>query len=104
AKLLVKENGVLSGVDIARRVLFRVDPMISMHQLLEDGENIKKAEIAFYLEGSARSILTAERLVLNIMQRMSGIATYTRNLVKLIEDTGAILIDTRKTAPGMRVM
>lgn len=104
ARLLVKEAGVLSGVEIARRVLFRFDPKVIMEQLLQEGEVIKKGDIAFYLEGSPRSILTAERLVLNIMQRMSGIATYTRKLVDSVSDTGVTLIDTRKTAPGMRVL
>ena len=104
AMLLVKEAGILSGVEIARRVLFRVDPMIIMDQLLQEGEVISSGNIAFYLEGSPRSILTAERLVLNIMQRMSGIATYTRKLVNSVSDTGVTVIDTRKTGPGMRVL
>lgn len=104
AKLLVKDDGILCGVDIARRVMKAVDPEMQMDQILKDGDIIKKGDIAFYIEGKPGSILTAERLLLNCMQRMSGIATYTNKLVNLIQDTGATLIDTRKTSPGMRVL
>ncbi|HPH82311.1 MAG TPA: carboxylating nicotinate-nucleotide diphosphorylase [Flavobacteriales bacterium] len=104
AKLLVKDDGILCGVDIARRVMKAVDPEMQMDQILKDGDIIKKGDIAFYIEGKPGSILTAERLLLNCMQRMSGIATYTNKLVNLIQDTDATLIDTRKTSPGMRVL
>lgn len=104
ARLLVKDDGILSGVDIARRVLKTVDREMEMEQLMHDGDRIKKGDVAFYIEGKPGSILTAERLLLNCMQRMSGIATYTRKLVDMISDTGATLIDTRKTSPGMRVL
>lgn len=103
AKLLIKDEGVLSGVGFAEKVIKAVDPSIKMEKLLSDGEPIKQGDIAFFLEGPPVSILTAERLLLNGMQRMSGIATYTRKLVNLISDTHAVLLDTRKTAPGMRV-
>lgn len=103
AKLLVKDEGVLSGVGFAEKVIKAVDPSIKMEKLLSDGEPIKHGDVAFYLEGPPVSILTAERLLLNGMQRMSGIATYTRKLVNLISDTQTVLLDTRKTAPGMRV-
>jgi nicotinate-nucleotide pyrophosphorylase (carboxylating) len=104
AKLLVKDDGILCGVDIAKRVMKAVDPEMQMDQILKDGDVIKKGDIAFYIEGKPGSILTAERLLLNCMQRMSGIATYTNKLVSIIQDTGATLIDTRKTSPGMRVL
>ncbi len=104
AKLIVKEDGILCGVDIARRVMKAVDPEMTMEQLLKEGDSMQKGDIAFYITGKPGSILTAERLLLNCMQRMSGIATYTRKLVNLIQDTKATLIDTRKTSPGMRVL
>lgn len=104
ARLLVKDKGVLCGIGFAERVIRAVDPSIRMEKLLQDGAEVNHGDIAFYLEGSPISILTAERLLLNGMQRMSGIATYTRKLVNLISDTKCVLLDTRKTAPGMRVM
>jgi nicotinate-nucleotide pyrophosphorylase (carboxylating) len=104
ARLLVKENGILSGVTIAQRVAEMVDKDLTFDIRLNDGATIQKGDVAFYIEGSARSILTAERLMLNIMQRMSGIATNTQRLVDLVKHTGVSLLDTRKTGPGMRVM
>ena len=104
AKLLVKDTGILCGAEIARRVARAVDPRLMMNQFVQDGEAIAPGDIVFVLEGSPRSILIAERLILNCMQRMSGIATYTHKLVTTIKDTGATLIDTRKTSPGMRVL
>ncbi len=104
AKLLIKENGVLCGVGFAEKVIRAVDSSIRMENLLRDGADVNAGDIAFYLEGPPISILTAERLLLNGMQRMSGIATHTRKLVDLISDTKTVLLDTRKTAPGMRVM
>jgi nicotinate-nucleotide pyrophosphorylase (carboxylating) len=104
AKLLVKDNGILCGVEVAQRIARIVDTRLMINQLIQDGETIKPGDIAFIIEGSPRSILSAERLILNCMQRMSGIATYTHKLVGLIKDTKSTIIDTRKTSPGMRVL
>lgn len=104
ARLLVKENGILAGVNIARRIFEIADGDLNLEVLLQDGQQVKPGDIAFVVSGSAQSILTSERLVLNCMQRMSGIATYTHYLCSLIEGTGAKLLDTRKTTPGMRVL
>ena len=104
ARLLVKKDGILSGVAIAQRVAELVDRDLKFDIRLNDGSTIHKGDVAFYIEGSARSILTAERLMLNIMQRMSGIATNTHRLVDLVKHTGVSLLDTRKTGPGMRVI
>jgi nicotinate-nucleotide pyrophosphorylase (carboxylating) len=104
ARLLVKEDGILSGVAIAQRVAELVDRDLKFDIKINDGATIHKGDVAFYIEGSARSILTAERLMLNILQRMSGIATNTHRLVELVKHTGVSLLDTRKTGPGMRVM
>jgi nicotinate-nucleotide pyrophosphorylase (carboxylating) len=102
AKLLVKENGILAGVEIARRVFELVDPNLKFTGLLQDGAPINHGDIAFYLEGKSASITTGERLALNIMQRMSGIATKTNRIQLLIADTNCKLLDTRKTTPGFR--
>jgi nicotinate-nucleotide pyrophosphorylase (carboxylating) len=104
ARLLCKEDGILCGVGFAKKVIHAVDPEITIETILDDGAAIKPGIVAFYLEGSPVSLLTAERLLLNGMQRMSGIATQTRKLVNLISDTSTVLLDTRKTAPGMRVL
>lgn len=101
-KLLVKEDGVLCGVDVAREVLRQVDPNIKMEQYMHDGDTIVKGDIVFRLNGSAQKMLTAERTVLNFMQRMSGIATSSREYVDLVKDTNVTLLDTRKTTPNMR--
>ncbi len=104
AKLLVKESGVLAGMEFARRVFEKTDPELKMQSLLKDGDAIRKGDIAFYIEGPSRAILRAERLVLNGMQRMSAIATKTRAFVNQLEGTGAKILDTRKTTPGIRVL
>ena len=104
AKLLVKEHGILCGLDIAKRIVKTVDSALNFEQIMNEGDSMKPGDIAFYLEGNPASILTAERLILNSMQRMSGIATYTHKLVQSISGTSAVLIDTRKTSPGMRVL
>ena len=104
AKLLVKDEGILAGVDFSRRVFQEVDPSLSMEILLEDGSKINPRDIAFYIEGSSRSILKAERLVLNAMQRMSAIATKTRTFVEKLDGTNAKILDTRKTTPGIRAL
>ena len=102
-QLLVKQNGILCGVDVAREVLRQVDSSIQMEQLLQDGDAIHIGDIVFRLYGSARSMLTAERTLLNFMQRMSGIATTTHEYVDLVKDTNVTLLDTRKTTPNMRI-
>ena len=103
-KLLVKQEGILCGTGFAARVIQAVDPEIQMETLLSDGAEVQPGDIAFYLEGPQISLLTAERTLLNGMQRMSGIASYTHKLAKTIADTRCVLLDTRKTAPGMRIM
>lgn len=102
-KLLVKADGVLCGVDVAREVLRQVDDTIQMEQFMHDGDLIRKGDIVFKLRGSAQKMLTAERTVLNFMQRMSGIATTTRRYVEMVKDTSVTLLDTRKTTPNMRI-
>ena len=102
--LLIKEDGILAGVDVAREVFNRFDPTMQMEVFMEDGAQVKKGDIAFVVSGKVRSLLQTERLMLNIMQRMSGIATMTNKYVKLIEGTGAHVLDTRKTTPGMRML
>lgn len=102
ARLIVKEEGILAGMRIAPIVFEQVDPKITFHQLLEDGTAVKPGDIAFTIEGSSISLLTAERLVLNFMQRMSGIATVTNRYTKELEGLHTKVIDTRKTTPLMR--
>lgn len=102
--LLIKEDGILAGVDVAREVFHRFDRTMLMEVFMEDGAQVKKGDIAFVVSGKVRSLLQTERLMLNIMQRMSGIATMTNKYVKLIEGTGAHVLDTRKTTPGMRML
>lgn len=102
AKLLVKESGILAGVDIALQIFSFYDPQLSVKTYLSDGTSIKPGDIAFEVNGPARSILTTERLVLNIMQRMSGIATKTAELVAMVKHTNVALLDTRKTTPLFR--
>ncbi len=104
ANLLVKDTGILAGVEMAQRIFSVVDDTLKVSVIKNDGDRIEKGEIAFTVEGKAQSILMAERLVLNCMQRMSGIATYTNKLCKLIEGTQARLMDTRKTTPNFRLM
>lgn len=102
AKLLVKDTGILAGVDLAIEVFKQVDPDLKVNILLHDGAEIKPKDIAFEVEGDTRSILTAERLVLNCMQRMSGVATKTHEIVEALKGTNTKVLDTRKTTPGMR--
>jgi nicotinate-nucleotide pyrophosphorylase (carboxylating) len=103
ARLLVKDNGILAGVELARYIFSEVDSSLSVDYMMTDGEPMKKGDIVLTVHGSVHSILKAERLVLNCMQRMSGIATYTHQLNSLIEGTGALLLDTRKTTPNFRL-
>lgn len=102
--LLVKEKGVLAGMRVAREIVSMYDPELEFEALLNDGDTIEKGQKAFYLKGSAASMLTIERTLLNVMQRMSGIATKTRSIVSTIESTQAKLLDTRKTTPLMRFL
>jgi nicotinate-nucleotide pyrophosphorylase (carboxylating) len=102
AKLLVKDNGIIAGIEIAKRVFELIDEQLKFEQILNDGDQVKHGDIAFYVEGSSRSIVTAERLALNIMQRMSGIATQTQKITQMMEGTSCKLLDTRKTTPGFR--
>jgi nicotinate-nucleotide pyrophosphorylase (carboxylating) len=104
AKLLVKEAGILAGVELALQIFKTVDADLKVEVLLQDGAQIHPGDIVLYIEGRAQSILKAERLVLNCMQRMSGIATKTNQIVELVKDSGVKLLDTRKTTPGMRYL
>ena len=104
AKLLVKDKGVLAGVELAKIIFHRLDDSLEIQSILKDGDLVRNGDIAFHVSGSSRSILSAERLVLNFMQRMSGIATKTHELSSLIEDLPTQLLDTRKTTPCIRLM
>lgn len=104
AKLLVKDEGIIAGVDFARLVFEYVDPGLVMDVKIEDGTVVKHGDICFYVSGSSQSILKAERLVLNAMQRMSAIATKTGKYVHLLKGTGTKILDTRKTTPGLRAL
>lgn len=100
--ILAKENGVLAGIEVAREVFFQVNPLIRFTSNIEDGGPVKFGDVVIELEGPARDILTGERLALNFMQRMSGIATRTAEVVKTLEGTPTQVLDTRKTTPGLR--
>ena len=102
--LLVKEEGILAGVEIARKVFARLDPSLKMTVMIGDGAHVKPGDIAFVVEGSVRSLLQAERTMLNIMQRMSGIATVTAKYQSRLEGLDCKVLDTRKTTPGMRML
>jgi nicotinate-nucleotide pyrophosphorylase (carboxylating) len=104
AKLLVKDEGVIAGVEFAKNVFAYVDKNMTVETLIEDGSKVKYGDIVFYVEGASQSILKAERLVLNTMQRMSAIATKTRQFVDLLEGTETKILDTRKTTPGIRAL
>ncbi|WP_295992742.1 carboxylating nicotinate-nucleotide diphosphorylase [uncultured Alistipes sp.] len=103
-RLLCKQEGVIAGIEIARIVLDRLDPEMRFEQLLDDGTRVKPGDVAFYVSGRLRSLLQAERILLNIMQRMSGVATQTAFYVKHLEGLHTRILDTRKTTPGMRVL
>lgn len=104
SKLLVKETGILAGVAVAKRVFADFDPELKMEIFMDDGTPVKPGDVAFTVEGKVRSLLQTERLMLNIMQRMSGIATMTNRYVKRLEGTHTRVLDTRKTTPGMRIL
>ena len=102
--LLVKEEGILAGVEMARKVFNKFDPTMQMDVMIHDGAHVKPGDIAFVVTGKVRSLLQTERLMLNIMQRMSGIATMTHRYVERVAGTGCHILDTRKTTPGMRIL
>ncbi len=102
--LLIKEDGVLAGVEIAKKVFNRFDPSMEVEVLIQDGTKVRKGDIAMIVSGKVRSLLQTERLMLNIMQRMSGIATMTNKYVELLKGTKTHVLDTRKTTPGMRML
>ncbi|PIF01497.1 MAG: nicotinate-nucleotide diphosphorylase (carboxylating) [Maribacter sp.] len=104
AKLLVKDGGIIAGIDFAKQVFAYVDDGMQVETLIGDGSRVKHGDVAFYVSGSSQSILKAERLVLNAMQRMSAIATKTSSFVALLEGTGTKILDTRKTTPGIRAL
>ncbi len=103
-KLLVKQEGIIAGIEIARMVLERLDQGVKFEQLIQDGTRVAPGDVAFRIEGTERSLLQAERILLNIMQRMSGVATQTAAYVERLEGLKCKVIDTRKTTPGMRVL
>ena len=102
ARLLIKESGILAGVEMARLIFSRIDDSVTTEEYLEDGDTIQPGDIAFLVSGSRHSLLQAERLVLNVMQRMSGIATETRKYCDAVSGYKAKILDTRKTTPGFR--
>ena len=104
AKLLVKDEGIIAGVEFAKMVFAYVDPELEVETLINDGEKVKYGDIVFYVSGKSQSILMAERLVLNAMQRMSAIATKTKFFADLLEGTKTKVLDTRKTTPGIRAL
>jgi len=104
AKLLVKDEGIIAGVDFARQVFEYVDPGLVMDIKIDDGSTVKYGDICFYISGNSQSILKAERLVLNAMQRMSAIATKTNEYAQLLKGTKTQILDTRKTTPGIRAL
>lgn len=104
SRLLIKEEGILAGVEMAKKVFHAFDPALQTEIFISDGTRVKLGDVAFIVSGKVQSILQTERIVLNIMQRMSGIATTTGKYVKLLEGTSAKVLDTRKTTPGMRML
>ena len=104
SRLLIKEDGILAGVEVAKRVFARFDPTMQVEVLIGDGAHVKKGDIAMVVTGKVRSLLQTERLMLNIMQRMSGIATMTAKYVERLKGTKTHVLDTRKTTPGMRML
>ncbi|MFR1988190.1 MAG: carboxylating nicotinate-nucleotide diphosphorylase [Prevotellamassilia sp.] len=104
SKLLIKEEGILAGMRIAKEIFHRFDPTMEVEQFMEDGAHVKPGDVAMIVTGKVRSLLQTERLMLNVMQRMSGIATMTAKYVKRLEGTNTRVLDTRKTTPGMRML
>ena len=103
AQLMLKEDGILAGIRVTKEILKRIDPNLKFFQYLDDGTFVEKGNTAFEISGSILSILKSERLILNVLQRMSGIATKTRTYVELLEDLETKVLDTRKTTPGFRL-
>ena len=103
-QLIIKEEGIVAGIEVAKRVFAAFDPELKMTQYLKDGDRVKPGDVAFVVEGRTQSLLQTERLMLNIMQRMSGVATRTAEYVKLVEGTKCRVLDTRKTTPGLRLL
>ena len=104
SKLLIKEEGILAGIEVAKEVFNRFDPTMKVEVFINDGAHVKPGDVAMVVEGKVQSLLQTERLMLNIMQRMSGIATMTNKYVKRLEGTKTRVLDTRKTTPGMRIL
>ena len=104
SQLIVKENGILAGVEVAREIFRAFDPELKMTVFITDGAEVNVGDVAFVVEGKVQSLLQTERLMLNIMQRMSGVATRTREYVKALEGTKTRVLDTRKTTPGLRLL
>lgn len=104
SKLLIKEEGTLAGIEIAKEIFHRFDPEMKVEVLINDGTEVKPGDVAMIVEGRVQSLLQTERLMLNVMQRMSGIATMTKKYVKKLEGTKTRVLDTRKTTPGMRML
>ena len=104
SKLLIKEEGILAGIRIAKEIFHRFDPAMQIDVLIEDGTHVKPGDIAMIVSGKVRSLLQTERLMLNVMQRMSGIATMTAKYVERLKGTNTKILDTRKTTPGMRML
>ena len=103
-QLIIKEEGIVAGIEVAKKVFAAFDPELRMTQYLHDGDRVKPGDVAFVVEGRVQSLLQTERLMLNIMQRMSGVATRTAEYVKLVEGTKCRVLDTRKTTPGLRML
>ncbi len=104
AQLIIKQNGILAGIELSKKIFNSIDNSLKTNYLLNDGENVKDRDIAFTLEGSVHSILKAERLVLNCMQHMSGIASATNEVVEKLKNYKTRVLDTRKTMPGLRIL
>lgn len=104
AKLLIKDSGIIAGVDVAKEIFKAIDSNLKLEIIINDADQVNHGDIAFFVSGSVHSILKAERLVLNTMQRMSGIASKTNSIVKLLEGTNTQVLDTRKTTPGLRYL
>lgn len=104
SRLLIKEEGILAGMRIAKEIFHRFDPTMQVEQFMEDGTHVKPGDVPMIVTGKVRSLLQHERLMLNVMQRMSGIATMTNKYVQRLEGTNTRVLDTRKTTPGMRML
>ena len=104
SQLIVKEDGIIAGIEVAKRIFAAFDSTLRMTQFLHDGDEVHVGDVVFVVEGKIQSLLQTERLMLNIMQRMSGVATTTRRYVKLLEGTKCRVLDTRKTTPGLRLL